>query len=117
MNVLETTIAHLSGELGVPVAASVPATRPDAFATVERGGGAVSEYDDRAALTVQVWHRDRLALEALAERACDALLSMPRDVDGVMRVEVQKSYYPEQVGGYWPRYVVACDAYCARGGE
>lgn len=114
MNVLKTTIAHLAAELDVPVSSNVPENRPRAFVTVERAGGTVTEVDDTASLTVQVWHADRLELESLAEDACDALLAMPALTDGVMSVEVQKSYYPEQVNGYWPRYVVACTAYCAR---
>lgn len=114
MNILETTIAHLGVALGVPVSADVPASRPEAFATVERAGGATTRVDDRSSLTVQVWSRDRLALEALADAACDALLTMPDAVDGVYSVEVQKSYYPEQKRETWPRYVLACSTYCRK---
>ena len=114
MNVLEATIAHLSASLGVPASSNVPAKRPGAFVTVERGGGSVTQVDDEAQLTVQVWDRDRLEIEGFADRACDALLCMPHAVRGVMSVKVEKTYYPEQVDGYWPRYVVSATVYCSR---
>lgn len=114
MNVLEEAVAHLSGALGVPVSTAVPAERPQAFVTVERGGGRVTPYSDSPSLTVQVWHSDRLALESLADAACDALMGLVDAVDGAMSAEITKSYYPEQVTGYWPRYVIACDLYCSR---
>ena len=113
MNALVTTIGHLAGALSIPVSSDVPVNRPDAFTTVERGGGAKSKVDDRAELTVQVWSRDREALETLADAVCDALLSMPDSVDGVYRVTASKSYYPEQGAVTWPRYVLSCSVYCA----
>jgi len=112
MNVLETAISHLSSALAVPVSSNVPAQRPDAFVTVERAGGSVTKVDDHASLTMQVWDRDRLALEQLTEDTVMAMLRMPDAVDEVFSAEVQKSYYPEQVNGYFPRYVLAVEIYC-----
>lgn len=112
MNILETTIAHLGGALTCPVSSDVPAERPDAFVTVERAGGPRSKTDDSPLLTVQAWHRDRLALETLADSVCDALLDMPDEIDGVFSVDVSKSYFPEQIAGTFPRYVLTCTIYC-----
>lgn len=115
MNALEKVIARLSATTGVHVSSDVPAERPDAFVTVERGGGGVTAYDDRPSLTVQVWCRDRLAVEDLVERVEDSLLSMRDEVDGVQSVSVTtRSYFPEQGEALWPRYVLDVDAYCAR---
>ena len=114
MNALKEVIARLSATTGVHVSADVPAERPDAFVTVERGGGGVTAYDDRPSLTVQVWCRDRLAVEDLVERVEDSLLSMRDEVDGVQSVSVDRSYFPERGATLWPRYVLSVNAYCAR---
>jgi hypothetical protein len=112
VNILTTTIGYLAGRLDVPVASDVPASRPTAFVTVSRDGGAVSAYQDRPRLTVQVWHKDRLQLEALADAVVGALIAMRDAVDGVSRVDCQKAYYPEQGAKLYPRYVVYCDVVC-----
>ena len=71
--------------------------------------------DDRATLTIQVWDADRLALETLEESVCDALLIMPQHVDGVFSVSIETdSYYPLQVGGNFPRYVLTASVYAGR---
>ncbi len=116
MNVLETTIAHLADALDVPVAVYVPKKRvnADAYVTVERAGGAATKVDDHASLTIQVWHKDRLAIEDFASDTVDALLGMPDAVTGVYRVEVSKSYYPSLIPDYCPRYVLACDVYSGK---
>ena len=115
MNVLKETIAYLNGALDVPVSSDVPANRPDAFVTVERSGGGKTKVEDRATLTVQVWDADRLALETLEESVGDALLLMPQYVDGVFSVSIDtESYYPLQVGGTFPRYVLTASVYAGR---
>lgn len=114
MNILTETIAHLGEVLDLPVRTEVPAERPEAFVTVERSGGSTTRVDDRATLTVQVWCRDRLRAESLMESARDALLTMPDAVEGVHRMDVSTSYYPEQGSQTWPRYVLTCLAYCRR---
>ena len=115
MNTLIETIAYLGGVLSVPVSADVPPDRPDAFVTVERSGGGRTEVDDSPTLTVQVWDSDRLALETTKDAVCDALLAMPQHVIGVFSVSIDtESYYPLQVGGTFPRYVLSVGVY-ARG--
>jgi len=115
MNVLTETIAYLGGVLSVPVSADVPANRPDAFVTVSRDGGGTTEVDDRPTITVQVWDADRLELETLNETVGDALLAMPQHVTGVFSVSIDTvSYYPLQVGGNFPRYVLTVSVYAGR---
>jgi hypothetical protein len=115
MNILIETIAYLDDRLNVPVSADVPAQRPDAFVTVSRDGGGKTKVDDRATITVQVWDSDRLALETLNDAVCDALLDMPNAVNGVFKVSIEtNSYYPLQVGGNFPRYVISAYVYSGR---
>ena len=114
MNILKTTIGYLANTLEVPVSTDVPANRPLAFVTVNRDGGPVTRVDDRAALTVQVWHEDRLQVETLADEAVHVLITMPDSVDGVYRVDVQKAWFPEQGTQTFPRYVLTCEVYCSK---
>lgn len=114
MSTLEEVIAYLGDAVDAHVGSAAPRTRPDAFVTVERTGGPVSLYSDRASLSVQAWARDREACERLAESVTDALLAMPGAVDDVMRVEAASAYYPETVSGYWPRYVINATVYRGR---
>ena len=114
MNILRETIGYLAEQLDVSVSADVPANRPESFVTVSRDGGSVTAYDDRPNLTVQVWHKDRLQVEGLADDVVDALVAMRDAIDGVSRVDVQKSYYPEQGAQVFPRYVLSCAVYCSR---
>ena len=112
MHIVKATIAHLSGVLDARVSASVPASRPDKFVTVERTGGYVSLTSDQATLTLQAWARDRQTCETLAESVVSAMLDMPSEIEGVMRVDIDKRFYPETVDGYWPRYVFTATVYC-----
>lgn len=112
MNVLHETIAALAEAVDVPVSADVPRERPDAFVTVERSGGGDSETVGTAVLTVQAWSRDRAELEQLVDSVSAALLGMRYTRDRIGRVEVQRSYYPEQVTQTWPRYVLTCTLTC-----
>ena len=112
MNVLETTIAYLASKLDVPVSADVPMTRPPSFVAVDMPGSSLTLVDESASLTIQAWG-DRLGVEDLAESVCDAMLAMPSEVDSIMSVEVQKSYYPALTGEKSPRYVISCDVYRA----
>ena len=114
MNILKTTIGYLAETLEVPVSTDVPVQRPQVFVTVNRDGGPVTRFDDRAALTVQVWYKDRLQVESFADDVIDALQAMPNAIDGVYRVDTQKSWYPEQGAQTFPRYVLSCEIYCHR---
>lgn len=115
MNVLKDLIQYLAGKLDVQVSTEVPAHRPDSFVTVQREGGGASKVDQSPTFTVQVWNRDRLALEDLAESVETAILQSPDHIVGVFSAEVlTESYYPLQVGETFPRYVLTCALYCRR---
>lgn len=112
MNILKTTISYLAESLDVPVSTDTPAQRPQAFVTVNRNGGTITRVDDRAAITVQAWHKDRLQVEAFADDVVHALQTMPDAIDGVYRVDIQKSWFPEQGAQTFPRYLLTCEIYC-----
>ena len=112
MNALIETIGYLNARLSVPVSSDVPTERPEAFVAIERTSGEEGLVSTPI-LTVQAWDADRLELEGLQSELVGALLRMPEEVDGVSRVEVSSTYYPETANGpLWPRYVSTARLWC-----
>lgn len=85
MNIEATIIEYLSEALDVPVSADVPTKRPDAFVTVERLGGNLSDVAlDHAGVAVQSWAGTRLGASELMEQVDTAMRDM--DVLNVSKV-------------------------------
>ncbi len=71
MNTEALLIKHLSSKLaadGIRAYGDVPSARPKTFVTVERLGGSVDQFVDRASLAVQAWESSRARAAALADR-------------------------------------------------
>lgn len=70
---LEGLLAHLAGALGVPVYATAPARRDDAYVLVDPVGGTPSLDAQHNDYAIQAWATTYEAAEALVRECCDAM--------------------------------------------
>lgn len=107
LNTEKTVIAYLAQELGIPVYADVPETRPKTrFITVEQTGGTSTLYTQRCSVAIQVWAKTRFEASELAQRVHDIMPNMVV-CDDVMHVETGVPYnFPLQDS---PRYQIIAE--------
>lgn len=90
-SVTEAMVSWLS-DMGYSASTRVPKSPPDGFVTVERVGGWVSSYVDRASIAVQAWAQTDAEAEALANSVrLDVLTSAPPA--GIHSVRVERGPY------------------------
>lgn len=81
------TVADALVPWSAPVGRRVPSPMPNAFATVERFGGAPrTEVSEDATVTVECWHGDPDEAEAMAQAARQALHALRGTVAGEVTV-------------------------------
>lgn len=83
--------------------ADIPATRPDAFITVERTGGGRSDVRDMPQLAVQCWSTTRHSASELAI-AVDEVIDGLADIDSIARVRRIGLYNFPDIASNTPRY-------------
>ena len=108
MNAEDAVVAMLCGALSAPVYREVPpeADRPGDFVTVERTGGDLDRFGDRAVFAAQTWAATRKAAKLLAYEVADAAATAPDLMEGCFTSFVTSlSNYTDPESGT-PRYQV-----------
>lgn len=103
-DVLADLVAWLPARLGVPCSASVPASAPDEFVTLERTGGGSGIGVDRPNLAVQCWSSTQAGAYTLALAAREALLQCWESLPQVCSVTVGGIYGFPDPDSRRPRY-------------
>ena len=108
MGAEDSVVAHLCAELTCEVFREVPPEpdRPGEFVTVERTGGDMDRFGDRAVFAAQAWAETRGAAKRLSQAVADAALRVPDSVEGCFGCSVTSvSNFTDPVG-CTPRYQV-----------
>jgi hypothetical protein len=104
LNVEGMLISQLGKALGVPVSASVPASPPGDFVTVERtgGGDSFSAIHENPTVVVDCYGATRSRARELADKADAAIKALPCEACGVSRVEPNSVlvHYPDVQSGH-----------------
>ncbi|EJZ84926.1 hypothetical protein HMPREF9241_01702 [Schaalia turicensis ACS-279-V-Col4] len=90
----EILIKALADGLRLRVSGDVPATRPDAFVTVERTGGAQTRFLDHGTYAVQVWAKSRANAGKLAQTVASYITNqLPTENAHIGRSTVESLYH------------------------
>lgn len=113
MDAERAVVDHLNGsEVGAPAYYDVPASRPDAFVTVERTGGATGEGMTETPLMVaRCWAPSRRSAAELGDAVRAALVRLPETVADVSGVSVTSAFRDVDLESGTPRYQLVFQMY------
>lgn len=112
MDVLESTVSHLSSKLGVRVSTERPANPPAEMVTVTRTGGGGGAFTERPRVTVHCWAESEKLAYRLGMRAAEAMFSLPSSDDNIASVTQDSFYsniYPDGTRRWTGAYVMVCN--------
>lgn len=113
----EEVAAYLLARLSVPVRWQVPNPRPESFVLVQRGGGDVDQWQERADFDVQCWagtaNANPRAAHTLANQVKAALLVAPNAVNPIRRVRVGGLAFLPDAQSQVPRVLMAATVWLA----
>lgn len=99
-----------AADLGWKAYYDVPAKRPDAFAVVERTGGAFeSLVIERPMVDVQCWAKKRRDAALMAEDVKAALIDMALNHPSFFHANITSTYRDRDMDTGTPRYHVVCE--------
>ena len=102
MNAEDAVVAHLCSAMDCEVFREVPPEedRPAEFVTVERTGGDMDRFGDRAVFAAQAWAATRKAAKLLAYGVAEAAAMAPDLMEGCFASSVTSlSNYTDPQGG------------------
>ena len=105
-DIVQALVEWLPAVLGVPCLAEVPESKPEAFLTVERTGGATSLGKDEPNVAVQAWAMSRADAAFLAGNAARALALGATRIPEVCSCRVGSTYAFPDPESRRPRYQV-----------